>query len=192
MKKKINISVCLLLTALVLLSACLSGCGQKNEKGFTIPVSAEEKSVFELSTTMYNEATLTEIYNTAVESDGVEALDKKFPLECLRKDEDGYRVMYVSSNEILVLEYDADAKLIKKDKKEALRRLIKSVAMLDYLKIGDSVHVVQAVDQRCFIPFMAGVEGASLMSDHYSEDGYHTRIEYDDQHRIKSIDTTVI
>ena len=191
MKKSINIRLCIFLALLIALSACLCGCTSK-EKGFTIPVSPEDKSVFEMCTTMYNEVQLNEIYDAAVDAETAEDLDKKFPLQCLRKSDDGYQVMYASPNEMLILNYDKDGKFVEGSKKEDLRRLVVSIAVFDELKAGDSVHLVQAIDHHSYIPFMAGVEGAQLFSDHYSEDGYHTHIEYDSDHKITSIETTVM
>ena len=191
MKKSINIRICIFLAAVVALSACLCGC-TNNEKGFTIPVSPDNKSVFEMCTTMYNEVQLNEIYKAAIDTETAEALDKKFPLQCLRKSDDGYQVMYAATNVMLILNYDKDGKFVEGSKKADLRRLVTSIAVFDELKVGDSVHLVQAIDHHSYIPFMAGVDGAELSSDHYSEDGYHTHIEYDGNHRITLIDTTVM
>ncbi|MBQ6499130.1 MAG: hypothetical protein IJI48_04450 [Ruminococcus sp.] len=191
MKKSIDIRLSIILSAVIALSVCLCGC-TNNEKGFTIPVSPDNKSVFEMCTTMYNEVNLNEIYNAAIETETAEALDKKFPVQCLRKSDDGYQVMYASTNEMLILNFDKNAKFVEGSKKADLRRLVTSKAVFDELKVGDSVHLVQAIDHHSYIPFMAGVEGAELSSDHFSEDGYHTHIEYDSDHKITSIETTVM
>ena len=191
MKKSINIRLCIILSALIALSVCLCGC-TNNEKGFTIPVSPLDKSAFEICTTMYNKVKLNEIYNAAIDAGTAEDLDKKFPVQCLRKSGDGYQVIYASANDMLILNFDKDGKFVEDSKKADLRCLVASKAVFDELKVGDSVHLVQAVDHHSYIPFMAGVEGAELSSDHYSEDGYHTHIEYDSDHNITSLETTVI
>lgn len=191
MKTALNKSTCMIIALLVLLSACLCGC-EENVKGFTLPLSPDNKSAFEMCTTTYTEKKLNEIYKKAVDAENAEALDKSFPLQCLRKDGDNYNVYYVSSNEILILTYDQDGKLIEQSKKKDLRRLVKSVYALEELEVGDNVHEVQAIDQHSYIPFMAGEEDAPMSSDHYTEDGYHMHIEYDGNRNIVSIDTGII
>ena len=191
MKTALNKSVCIIIALLVLMSACLCGC-EENVKGFTLPLSPDNKSAFEMCTTMYTETKLNEIYKKAVDTEYAADLDKSFPLQCLRKDGDNFNVYFVSANEILILAYDQNGKLIEQSKKKDLRRLLNTLYMLEELEVGDNVHEVQAIDQHSYIPFMAGEENAPMSSDHYTEDGYHMHIEYDGNRNIVSIDTGII
>lgn len=191
MKRTMNRSVCILLSALIMLTACLCGCAM-NEKGFPLPVSPAQKSAFELCTAPYTNADLDKIYNYMLEVKDAEALDKKYEIECLRKDGDNYQVIYLSTDSILVLNFDQNAKFIEKNRKESIRDLLPDASYFDPIKEGDSVHIVQAVDQHSYIPFMARDEELPLISDHYTEDGYHFRYEYNDQHKIVSVSKSAV
>lgn len=188
MKKTFVKKACIIVAALMLLSACLSGCSS-NEKGFPLPLSPTEKSAFEMCTTMYTDVQLGEIYNYMAEEKDVDKLDKKYEIQCLRKTDDGYKAFYVSTKKFLIFSFDKNAKFIEEERKVCERALLKSVADFDAIKVGDSVHIVQTVDQKSYIPFLAGVEGA-FYSDHYTEDGYHVHIVYDEGERVSSIDIT--
>lgn len=194
MKNCFRKSVFFLISAVLILSVCLTGC-TADEKGFPLPVSPTEKSAFEMCTTMYTDAQLNEIYDYMTEEKDVEKLDKKYELQCLRKTDDGYKVFYVSTKKFLILSFDPKAKFIEEERKACVRDLVQSVAPFYDLKVGDSVHKVQTVDQHSFIYFLAypssltdNGEQGPLFSDHYTEDGYHVHIEYDEQENISSID----
>ena len=189
MKKTTKKYICAVLTAVILISVCLCGC-TVNEKGFPIPLSPVEKSVFEMCTNMHSDLELDEIYAYMAEEKNIDSLNNKYEIQCLRKKGDGYQVMYVSTDRILIFDFDKNAVWIEKGRKESIRSLLNTVAQLDGIKEGDSVHVVQAVDHRSYIPFMARDEELPLESDHYTQDGYHVHIEYDAQHNVTSINKT--
>ena len=129
-------------------------------------------------------------YAYMAEEKNIDSLNNKYEIQCLRKKGDGYQVMYVSTDRILIFDFDKNAVWIEKGRKESIRSLLNTVAQLDGIKEGDSVHVVQAVDHRSYIPFMARDEELPLESDHYTQDGYHVHIEYDAQHNVTSINKT--
>ena len=187
MKKILSPAAVLLCMVLLLLT--LSGC--QNEKGFPIPVSDTTRSVFELSTKTYKDRELEEIYEKMTHSKDINLLNSSYLVECLRKDDDGYRVIYVGKNKLLVLCFDPDGKWQERTKLESLYYASRTRSVFEKLHKGDPVSSVQYADPMGFYPFLLDREGCALESDHYSQDGYHTHITYDKDLKIVSIEHDV-
>ena len=188
--KKIRKPLFLLLCAVILLSACLCGCGQKAEKGFPIAVSDAGCSVFEVCRDNYTDKELTEILQYMTENRTVKALNDKYPIECLRKDADGYRVIYNSAKNLLVLKFDTEANWLERSEQESIYTIMTTVAFYDPLKVGDDVEAVKAVDKYAYFAFEDD-PSKPLCSDHYCGDGYRVHIDYDADHSITAITTDI-
>ena len=186
MKKSIALPA-FLLGVTLLLCVCLCGCSQ-NAPGFPAALSDPARSMYELAEENYKDAQLVEIYNLMASSRDINDVNKKYAITCLRQDDDGYHTVYVGENQILVLYFDKDANWIERSKLESLRYTVLTRAYFDKLQVGDPIAKVQYADPSCYLPFLLDREGHELVSDHYSQDGYHTRITYDDNLKIKSID----
>lgn len=176
----------LLLCVLILLSACLCGC-QQNEKGFPVPVSTTQKSAFELNSGGYTDVQLSDIYDCMLEAKTINDLHKKYAIKCLRKDEDGYHIIYTGVKRLLVLRFDSEGNWTDTDKLACIYTITSSRAAFDELEVGDSIELVQAVDPSCLYAFLSGDSDEPRCSDHYTEDGYHTHIEYDEDLDISEI-----
>ena len=88
---------------------------------------------------------------------------------------------------MLVLNFDTEGNWIEADRLHSLFRLIGSRTKLDQLKEGDNVIKVQQADPTAYFPFLADKENGDLETNHYSEDGYHTRVLYDKDFNITSV-----
>ena len=175
-----------LVAAMILLSCLLCGCS-KAEKGFPIAVSPLERSYYELCATKYKDNDLEQIYKLMVDKNDMEKLNKQYPVECLRKDDDGYHIIYVGSKKILVLYFDSQAQWREMSKLGCMFFVTKSRGYFDALEVGDPITDVQTIDPVCFFPFLLTGSGEPKVSDHYTEDGYHTHITYDDDLNIATI-----
>ena len=176
----------IVIAAVILFSACLCGCS-KTEKGFPIAVSPIERSFYELCATKYKDTDLEQIYKLMTDKNDMEKLNKQYPVECLRKDGDGYHIIYVGAKKILVLRFDSNAEWQEMSKLDSIYYVTKSRGYFDDLAVGDPITKVQTVDPTCFFEFLLEGSDAPKISDHYTEDGYHTHITYDDDLNIATI-----
>lgn len=186
MKKTFKIPMILLLCAAIALSVLLTGCDEK-PANFPVAVSDTTRSAIELNTGGFRDADLEEMYRFMRDGATVNQLNDKYEIACLRKRDDGYQALYWGTKKMLVLNFDAEGNWIEADRLHSLFRLIGSRVKLDQLKAGDNVLKVQQADPTAYFPFLADKENGDLETNHYSEDGYHTRILYDKDFNITSV-----
>ena len=154
------------LFALILISACLCGCSPAPEKGFTIPVSPIDRSFYELCKKQYMDTELEQIYSLMVEENDMAKLD-------------------------LLLSFDQNAAFTEKPKLESIFFVTKTRGYFDELQPGDPIAKVQSIDPTGFYPFLIEGSDAPKVSEHFTEDGYHTTIAYDADLNIMSVDYDV-
>lgn len=188
MQKLLNKSLLLLLCAVIALSACLTGC-QSNEPNFPVALSDTTRSAYELCTKGYKDAELEKIYQFMLDEKDPDAgkLHDKYEIQCLRKDDDGYAVNYIGNTRILVLRFNDKGKWQQRDRLHSLYRITDTRGKFDALKEGDHVSKVQTTDPTAYFPFLVDPSGADLRTDHYTQDGYHTVILYDNNYNITSV-----
>lgn len=191
MKRMIRKQLLLLLCAVIALSACLVGC-QNNEPNFPVPLSDTSVSALKLNTIVRKDADMDKIYQMMVDGATVKKLNDKYEIKCLRKDEDGYRVIYYGTKTVLALRFDTDGNWIKTDRLHTFYTLADSSGKLTRLKEGDDVSEVQKADPSCYIPFLVDKTSDDLETRHYAADGYYTRILYDKDFKITSVTTQVM
>lgn len=192
MKKIVKKPILILLCAVIALSACLAGC-TTNEPGFAVPLSDTTRSALELCTTPHKDSELNQIYRFMLDDNiNGKKLNEKYEIQCLRKNDDGYTVIYNGNTRVLVLHFDSNGKWQQADKLHCLYRVIDTRGKFDALKTGDPVTKVQTADPTCYFPFLVDHESTDLKTDHYTEDGYHTTILYDENHQITSVTHEII
>lgn len=187
MKKTVKRPILILLCALIALSAVLVGC-TSNEPNFPVALSDMNRSALELCTTAYKDSELEDIYKLMLDDDVTpKKLNEQYEIQCLRKDDDGYDVIYKGNTRVLVLRFDSDGAWQKADKLHSLYRVTDTRGKFDALQEGDPVTKVQSADPTCYFPFLVDPESKNLRTDHYTEDGYHTVILYNDDFTIASV-----
>ena len=186
MKKALKKPILLILCAVAAASVLLTGCDEK-PANFPVELSDTTRSAIELNTGGFRDGDLEAIYRFMLDGATVRQLNDKYEIDCLRKTDDGYQVLYWGTKKILALDFDSEGKWLEADRFHSLYRLIGSRLKLDQLKEGDNVLKVQQADPTAFFPFLADRDSDDLKTDHYSEDGYHTRILYDGDFNIKSV-----
>ena len=189
--KRIKTPIIFLLCAVIALSACLAGCDKK-EPHFPVALSDPSVSALKLNTNPYKDSDLNQIYQFMLDGGNVNKLNDKYEIKCLRKDEDGYRVIYWGNKSILALRFDTDGSWIKTDKLHTIYTLIDSRGKFDPLQVGDDVSKVQTADPSCYFPFLVDKTSTDLETRHYSADGYYTRIQYDEDFKITSVTSEVM
>ena len=193
MQKIIQKPILILLCAVMVLSACLTGC-KSNEPNFPVALSDTTRSAFELCTKGYKDTELDKIYQFMLDDEKINAkkLHDKYEIQCLRKDDDGYAVYYIGNTRILLLRFNEKGEWVKRDRLHSMYRVTETRGKFDALKEGDNVTKVQSTDPVAYFPFLVDPSGADLRTDHYTGDGYHTVILYDDNYNISSINYGLI
>ena len=188
MQKVINKSILVLLCAVIALSACLTGC-KSTEPNFPVALSDTTRSAFELCIKAYKDTDLEKIYKFMLEEKEPSAknLNDKYEIQCLRKDDDGYVVNYIGNTRILVLRFNDKGEWEKRDRLHSLYRITETRGKFDALKEGDQVSKVQTADPTTYFPFLVDPASTDLRTDHYTQDGYHTVILYDNSFKITSV-----
>lgn len=186
MKKFVKKQILILLCAVIALSMCLVGCDEK-EPNFPVALSDTTRSALELCTNPYKDSELEAIYQEMCGGTSVKQLNDDYEIQCLRKTDDGYTVIYEGNTRVLVLRFDTEGQWQKADKLHSLYRVTDTRGKFDKLQKGDSVTKVQTADPTCYFPFLADPESTDLETDHYTGDGYHTHILYDADFNITSV-----
>lgn len=193
MQKIIQKPILILLCAVMVLSACLTGC-KSNEPNFPVALSDTTRSAFELCTKGYKDTELDKIYQFMLDDEKINAkkLHDKYEIQCLRKDDDGYVVNYIGNTRILMLRFNENGEWVKRDRLHSMYRVTETRGKFDLLKEGDNVTKVQSTDPVAYFPFLVDSSSTDLRTDHYTGDGYHTVILYDDNYNISSINYGLI
>ncbi|MBQ3265001.1 MAG: hypothetical protein IJH07_04405 [Ruminococcus sp.] len=186
MKNALHKPILLLLCAVLVFSLCLTGCDSK-EPNFPVALSDMTRSAFELNTDQLKDSDLEQIYQDMLDGETVKQLNESQEIRCLRKSDDGYRVIYTGNTRALVLRFDNDGSWIRTDRLQTLYRIAPTRGKFDALAVGDPVSKVQTADPTCYFPFLADKTSTDLESNHYTGDGYHTRILYDADFNIISV-----
>ncbi|MBQ8393471.1 MAG: hypothetical protein IJX51_06845 [Clostridia bacterium] len=175
----------LALISIIMLLFLLWSC-DKGGSDLNIEISPLDKSLLDLATTIYDESQLSKIVKF---NGSIDELNDQYPIECLRKDNDTYRVAYLGDGSIVVLLFDNygnrlfghiyNTQLLKSD----FEGLIK----------GQSLEEVRRIDPNGEYLFLyTGRNDTPKVSSHYTKDGYLITIEYDISNIIISINEKLI
>ena len=175
----------LALISILMLLFLLWSC-DKGGSDLNIEISSPDKSLLDLATSIYDESQLSKI----VEFNGsIDELNDQYPIECLRKDNDTYRVAFLGDESIVVLLFDNygnrlfgniyNTHLLKSD----FEGLIK----------GQSLEEVRRIDPNGEYLFLyTGRNDTPKVSSHYTKDGYLITIKYDISNIIININEKLI
>ena len=151
-----------------------------------IEISPQDKNIFDLTSKIYDETELLELTKF---NGSLNELDKKYPIECLRKDDGIYRASYLGEDRIAILLFDSSGNRICSN--------IYNTQLLecafDSLEKGKSLDEVMAIDPEGNYLFLyTGRNDTPKKSQHYTKDGYLITIEYDVSNTITSISKKMI
>ena len=143
------------------------------ENNHELKVSPNDKSIVELSSTVYSKSQLEEITSF---SGSIWALNMKYPITCLRKTNNGFRAAYRGKESVAIVYFNEaghtkdagmsfDAKHLKDD--------------FAALSVGQPLSDVQKIDssERPYLFLKLGTSCYDY-STHYTQDGYIITIYY--------------
>ena len=167
----------------MLLSLCSCSIGGNDLKIETSPV---DKSLIDLSSIIYDETQLSVL---AKFSGSIDDLNAQYPIECIRKINDTYRVAYLGDGKIAVLLFDnCGNKLLGKIYNTQLLR-----TNFCNLAKGHSLDEVKIIDPYGeFLFLCTGRDDTPKVSSHYTKDGYLITIKYDASNNIIDITEELI
>ena len=158
----------------------------KGGRDLNIEISPPDKRLVDLTSKMYDETELLEITKF---NGSLNELNVKYPIECLRKDDEMYRVSYLGDESITIVLFDSSGNKIMSNTHGA--HLLKSD--FDGLVKGKSLVEVRAIDPNGEYLFLyTGRNDIPKVSSHYTKDGYLITIEYDASNVIISINNELI
>ncbi len=140
----------------------------------------------ELASHKYNDSQLLELsqFNRTIYE-----LNKKYPIECIRKINNNLRISYLGDSSIAILIFDNDGNKILGNVYSTLL----STADYNNLAIGQSLDNVIDIDSNGEYLFLyTGRNDTPRISTHYTKDGYIITIEYDDKNTITNIKKALI
>lgn len=151
-----------------------------------VEISPQDKSLVDLASTIYDESQLLEITTF---NGSMNELNNSHTIECLRENNDKYRVSYLGDGKIAVLIFDDSGNMLLGNIYST--QLFKND--FDRLVKGQSLDEVRAVDPNGEYLFLyTGRNDTPKVSSHYTKDGYLITIEYDASNVIMSINKELI
>ena len=180
MKTAMNVRIIVIMILLCLLGSC--------SRDFNMRVSPEDKTINELVSAIYDESELKSITKLGT---SINELNARYPIECIRKDGETYRVSYLGKGKVAenlfdssgdkILGYVFNTNLLRSD--------------FDGLKTGQTLEDVRRIDSNedgAYFFLYTGRNDVPRESAHYTSDGYRITIEYDTSDIIVGIDETLI
>ena len=147
----------------------------------TVP---ENCNIVDLNVIKYSDSQLYDIIDSY---NSIEKLDAKFPIECVRKKSNRYRVVYCSESKYAILYFTEDG--IKE-----YGRVFDMTAKSDSFNalIGKSIEDVQLHDPSGDYSFLYTGRNDSNCSHHYTQDGYLIKVQYDNSCIVKHITSELL
>ena len=168
-----------MIIAAVLMLFTLYSC-TKGGNGMSVEISPSDKSLIDLASTSYDDRQLSEIigFNGLLNE-----LNAQYPIECIRANNDIYRVSYLGKGCVAVVLFDSSGKkLLGNVYRTPLTR-----HDFDGLRTGQSLEDVRKIDpDGDYLFLFTGRNDIPKVSYHYTKDGYLFTIEYNESNIIIS------
>ena len=173
---------------ILLVVACLNNtaCYQGRKTMEPLIASQEDKTIIELSSTVYDNNQLTEImaFNGSLFD-----LHQRYPVECIRRRDNIQRVSFLGKDSVLILSYDASGSLIVGN----IYPIEKYKVDFDSFQAGQPLSEVLTLDPNGTYLFLnTGRNDVPRQSRHYTRDGFIVTFTYDNANMIVSIEYEII
>lgn len=163
-------------------------CCSCNEGGsnLKVKISSSEKTLIELVSKIYSDQELLKI----VQFNGsIKDLDIQYSIECLRYNNDIYRVSYLGNSSVAVILYDGSGNKIS----GGIHSTQKLKSDFSGITRGQLLEDVRKLDPTGEYLFLyTGRDDVPKISFHYTKDGYLIAIEYDDTNTVVSLKEELI
>lgn len=173
------------LFVIVMLFILLCSC-TKGEIDLKVKISLPDKNLIDLVSITYSDQELLDI----VQFNGtIKDFNEKYPVECVRKIHDIYRIAYLGKSNIVIIAFDNYGKKIFGN----IYQISQEKSDFSNLVIGQSLDDVKKIDPNGEYLFLyTGRNDTPRVSSHYTNDGYLITIEYDNLNMILSINEELI
>lgn len=157
-------------TVVVIMAETLTSCINRGNILNNMELS-ENTNIFETVTTVYSESQLRDLSTLNC---SIDELNSRFPVECIRKDFNHYRVSYAGKNMFVVIHFDEDGKWLMTHTYKA------NLSLSDYktIKKGQTLAEVIEIDPDGDYIFLYTGRNDCPISTHISVDGYLITIKY--------------
>ncbi|MBR6918277.1 MAG: hypothetical protein IKN38_08840 [Clostridia bacterium] len=174
-----------MLIILIILSIFMCSC-EKGETDLNIIISPHDKSIIELSDSIYSSSQLSEI----VTYDGsLKDYYTRYSVHCLRNLEQKYRMSFLGENKVVVVDFDASGNKLCAN----FFRMNSYKNSFDKLSKGHKLAEVKSIDPDGEYLFLfSGRNDLPRISSHCTLDGYIVIIEYDENNIITGINTELL
>lgn len=167
--------------SVIIVLLCLCCACSKGGERLEVKLSPSEKTLVDLVTETYSDTQLLEITQF---SGKINELNKQYPIECVRKIENTYRVSYLGDYSVAVIVFDKSGNRILGN----VYSMLQSKSVFSSLTKGQSLEEVKEIDPKGEYLFLhTGRNDAPKISTHYTKDGYLITIEYDTTNTILNI-----
>lgn len=174
----------ILITIIILL--CLTSCEIKGRSDMQILLSDRNQTIYELITNIY---TIDQLKHIEQSNYNYDDLCLNYPVQCIRKEGDIYRVIYRAKDRLLILYYNQYGELLLH--KQVTLNIVKKE--FDQINQQYDVYDVKAIDETGEYDFLyVGDTEIPKVSVHYTKDGYLLHIEYDERWRVIKVSWELI
>lgn len=164
----------------------LSTTTTKGDANLGFAISPSDKSLIDLVSVTYEDAQLNQI---AGSRGSLDALNEQYPIECLRQEQDFYRVSYLGRGAVAVLWVDGVGNVLW----GAVYPMQHHSSDYDGLEAAQTLDEVMTIDPEGDYLFLyTGRNDVPRESHHYTADGYCITVAYGAQNEIVSITKTLI
>lgn len=166
---------CICCFILILLCSCNKPI-EEPEYAFGIPISSDNKTIIDLTTTVYTD---DELESIVFFKGTLSEFDSSYKVECIRRIEDGYRVSYLGEGKIGVVGFLDDGSRIDNG---FVVGLFGEKSDFEKLKKDMSWSEVYDIDPDGYYSFINSSIVGLNESYHYTTDGYYIRILYSEDY----------
>lgn len=170
----------ILVIFVILIILCFTLYFERRLNMGNIEISDDSLKVSALISKEYSEADLTSI---SLLDYSIFEYNKLYPIECLRKEYNNYKLVYCGDSGYLVIYFNMDGK------KVFSKYFKKSVSYDNFIGIKHGTYYkdVMAIDKYGNYDSFYASSTTSFRSEHYTDDGYYIIIEYDDNLNVSNL-----
>lgn len=164
----------------------LTLCSCEKGDNMSLTISDPNENIINLITEIYADEQIDKIKTN---NNDINQLNAEYPIQCLRKNDSHYQVVYRGNQKILIVVFDLNGDKILSE----IYNISEISSAFDVLSVGHNLCEVQKIDPLGDYTFLyTGRSDSPRISYHYTSDGYIIQITYDDENDIITIEKCLI
>lgn len=184
--KFLKFSIAVIISLFFICSCSKVQTDLKDEKDMKIKISSSDMSITDLSSETYSNDQIDDILKF---NGTMQELNIEYPMECVRKINDSYRISYLGDSSVAIIFFDNNGNKIIGNK----YNIVLSSSEFNDLSKDKSIKDVQEIDPDGEYLFLyTGKNDMPKISEHCTTDGYIISIEYESDNKIASIKKELI